>query len=411
MVPAPGFRVDGLAHRPEQAQRRPVGPGHEIIALAHQRADSGRRGVEDVDAVLLYHLPEAADIGEIGHALEHQRGRPVHQRAVDDVGVPGDPAYVGGAPEHLARAIIKNKVMRCGRVDPVTAGGVEHALGFAGRAGGVEDEKRIFGVHRLGRAGIGLAVDQLVVPGIPRVPVHRPAGTPHHQRGDIAPGNLDGAVGVGLERDRLAPAQAFIGGDQKITLAPDNALAQRLGREPAEDDRVHRPDPRAGKHGIGRLGDHGHIEGHPVTLVHAHLAQAVGQPVHVPGQRAVGDFSGFVRVIALEDDGNIIGALGQVPVDGVDAQVQRTVFEPADLHVGAAARAVVHVPDLGEGRHPVQALGLLGPEGLVVIQRSAVERGVLISGCVGLGHGGRIALRDGVKGLGLHATRLSGCGS
>ena len=82
---------------------------------------------------------------------------------------------------------------------------------------------------------------------------------------------------------------------------------------------MHCADPSAGQHGKGRLRDHGHIEGHPVTLLHPHLAQAIGQPVDAGGQRAVGDFGGFVRVVALEDNGNIIGALGQVPVDSVDA--------------------------------------------------------------------------------------------
>ena len=33
---------------------------HRRLALAHQRADRGRRGVEDVDPVALDHVPEAA---------------------------------------------------------------------------------------------------------------------------------------------------------------------------------------------------------------------------------------------------------------------------------------------------------------------------------------------------------------
>ena len=229
VVPAPGLGVDRLTHRPEQAQRRPVGPGHKVIALTHQRPDRGRRGVEDVDAMLFDHLPEAADIREIGHALEHQRGRPVHQRAVDDVGVPGNPAHVGGAPEHLTRAVVEDKVMRRSGIDPVAACGVQHALRFAGRPGGVEDEQRVFGVHRLGFAGLGLFCNQLVVPGIARVPVHGPAGAPDHQRRDTAPGNLDCAIGVGLERDCLAPAQPLVSRNQEVTLAANDALSQRLG--------------------------------------------------------------------------------------------------------------------------------------------------------------------------------------
>jgi hypothetical protein len=41
-------------------------------------------------------------VGVVRHAREHQRRRGVRRRAIDDVGVPGYPADVGGAPEDLA---------------------------------------------------------------------------------------------------------------------------------------------------------------------------------------------------------------------------------------------------------------------------------------------------------------------
>src|SRR3546814_11675187 len=65
----------------EQAQRRQVVARHIIVALAHQRADRGRRGVEDVDLVLVDDLPEAVVVGMVGHALEHQARRAILKRS------------------------------------------------------------------------------------------------------------------------------------------------------------------------------------------------------------------------------------------------------------------------------------------------------------------------------------------
>ena len=59
VVPLPGFRIDRLADRAEHAQRLARGLRHMRVAGAHQRADRGRRGVEDVDLVLVDDLPEA----------------------------------------------------------------------------------------------------------------------------------------------------------------------------------------------------------------------------------------------------------------------------------------------------------------------------------------------------------------
>ena len=76
-IPEPGLRIDRLADRAEQADRGPVVLLHRAFALAHQGADRGGGGVEDVDLEPLDHLPEAREIGVVRHALEHQRRRAV----------------------------------------------------------------------------------------------------------------------------------------------------------------------------------------------------------------------------------------------------------------------------------------------------------------------------------------------
>ena len=113
-------------------------------------ADRGRRRVEDGDLVLLDDLPEAGRAGIGRDALEHHRGGAVGQRAVDDVAVAGDPADVGGAPVDVAVVVVEDVLVGHRGVDEVAAGRVHDALGLAGGAGGVEDEQRVLGVHRLG---------------------------------------------------------------------------------------------------------------------------------------------------------------------------------------------------------------------------------------------------------------------
>ena len=152
VVPLPRFRIDRLADGAEQAQRFARGLLHRAVAALHQRADRGRRGVDDVDLVLVAHFPEARGGRIVRHALEHQRDGAVGERAIDDVAVAGDPADVGGAPVDVAVVIVEHVLMRDRRVDQIAAGGVQHALRLAGRARGVEDEQRILGAHLLARA-------------------------------------------------------------------------------------------------------------------------------------------------------------------------------------------------------------------------------------------------------------------
>ena len=164
VIPAPGLGVDRLAHRAEQTQRGARRGLHRRIALAHQGAQGRGGGVEDLDLVLVHHLPEAAGVGIVGHALEHQGRRRIRERPINHIGVARDPADVGGAPEDLAGAIVEDDLVRPGGPEQIAARGVQHALGLTRRAGGVEDEQRILGVHRLGRAvSVGLGGLQPIV--------------------------------------------------------------------------------------------------------------------------------------------------------------------------------------------------------------------------------------------------------
>src|SRR3990167_5496069 len=108
MIPQPRLRIDLLADRAEDAKRLAPGFLDRPVALAHQGANRRRRGIENVDRVLVAHLPEAGGVGIGGDALEHQGYGAVGQRPVDDVTVSGPPADVGGAPEYFAVLVVEH---------------------------------------------------------------------------------------------------------------------------------------------------------------------------------------------------------------------------------------------------------------------------------------------------------------
>ena len=177
--------------------------------MCHQCTHGGRGGIENVDLVLVDDLADTP-VGRIaGHTLEHQRGRAIGQRAVDDVAVARHPADIRRAPVDIAIVIIEHVAMGHRGIEQITARGVLQALGRAGGTGGVEDEQRVFGAHRLGRAVTGLTVHQLMEPGIAAAPVHLTAGTPHHQHvvDTVGAITLQRLIDVLLERHALATPQ------------------------------------------------------------------------------------------------------------------------------------------------------------------------------------------------------------
>ena len=60
VVPLPGFRIDRLADGAQEPQRGAARALDVVVAGAHQRADRGRRGVEDVDAPTCRRPPRSA---------------------------------------------------------------------------------------------------------------------------------------------------------------------------------------------------------------------------------------------------------------------------------------------------------------------------------------------------------------
>ena len=135
-------------------------------------------------------------------------------------------------------------------------------------------------------------------------------------------------VGMVLEPDLLAAPVAAVGGDQDLGAAVVDPPRQRLGREPAEDDRVGRPDPGAGEHRDRQLRDHRHVDRDPVAGLDAQLLERVGRLADLALEVAEGQRPGVARLADPVVGDLVAEAALDVAVDAVVADVQLAAGEP-----------------------------------------------------------------------------------
>ena len=268
--------------------------------------------------------------GVSGRALVHHRRRAVGERPVDDVGVAGDPADVGGGPEHVVVLEVEDRPVGVRRTDQVAAGRVQDALGLAGRAGGVHDVERVLGVERLGRVLARGAVDDVVPPDVAALgPRDVLPGAAYDEHVAHVGALLERLVDGRLQRRRRAAAVATVGGDHDARVAVLDPVAQGRRGEAAEDDGVRCADARARQHRDHGLGDHRHVDRDPVAGLHAQVDQRVGGLADHVLELGVGDVAGVVLGLADPVVGDPVAVAGlDVPVDAVVRRVELAADEP-----------------------------------------------------------------------------------
>ena len=144
---------------------------------------------------------------------------------------------------------------------------------------------------------------------------------------------LEGDVDVGFQRHLPAASQTLVRRDDDLGLGVDNATRQSVRGEAAEHNRMNRADAGASEHRVGRLGNHGQIDGDAVALLDAVALQNVGEMSDMVGKLGIGDVLRFRRIVALPDDRGLFGALGQMAVDAIVRDVGHSVLEPFDRDV------------------------------------------------------------------------------
>ena len=271
--PRDRVRVGALARQEQSAQRRDVVVFDELglrVLLAHG-AQAGRRGEERGDLIVLDHPPISAGVRRPDRfALVKDAGAALQQRPIDDVGMADDPADVGAGPKGLAGLDIVDRRHRPFQRHQVSADVAHHALRRSGRPGSVENVERI----GRGKVGAGRSLARRLGGVDKRGPVA--VSSLVHVRLDLraliedagrrlVPGERDREIEQRLVFDDPARLDAAARGQNDLRLGVVDAGRELLGGEAAEHHRMHGADARAGEHGDDRLGNHRHVDQHPVA--------------------------------------------------------------------------------------------------------------------------------------------------
>ena len=310
-------------------------------------------------------------------ALEHHRGVAVDQRRVADVAVADDPAHVRGGPEHVARIEVVDVLHAPVQGHQMPGSRAHHALGCAGRAGGVEDVGGVIALHRhalCGRSSLLEGVPFMVAPLDQRRGLL--LALQDHAEFRLVRGEIDGPVEQGLVGEHPPGLEAAGGGDHRLGAGVVDAHGKLVGGESAEHHRVDRPEPGAGEHRGERLGHHRHVDDHPVALLNAAIAQRARKPGDALEQFGIGDLALRIGDGAVMDDRDLIAAPGlDMPVEGVPACVDLAVAEPLIEGGVAVEEGLARLLD------PVNGLGRLHPEPFRILLPALIDLPVPHGAC------------------------------
>ncbi len=199
--------------------------------------------------------------------------------------------------------------------------------------------------------------------------MHVTARAADHQAGVNARTLPQGLIGVFLQRMRASPSNAFVGGDDHPAVGVEDPVAQRIRGKTAEHHRMHGTDASASQHGVGGLGDHGHVDTHPISLFDPPLPQYVGETTNLIVELAVTDVLMVVGLVPFPDQGRGIPPFCQVTIDTVHRHIEPTAAEPA-----CPALVEIRFADLVPGAIPGQeAFRLLGPECFRLLQGAPIH--------------------------------------
>jgi hypothetical protein len=130
---------------------------------------------------------------------------------------------------------------------------------------------------------------------------------------------------------------------------------------------VRRPDPGAGEHRDGELGDHGQEDAYRVALLHAQALEHVGELLDLGEEFGVGKGPGDAGLVTLPDQGCLLAlALLYLVVEAVVGDVGLTSYEPLGVRR-------VPLEDLIPLLEPVQITGALRPETLEILTGLLVD--------------------------------------
>ena len=251
---------------------------------------------------------------------------------------------------------------------------MDDALGFAGRAGGVENVERVFTIHRFG-SGCGAMGGQQFVK------VHfmwaQLGLGPTLEPDDMAQAQIfHGLIDNAAQINALATPVANIAGNHHLRAGIQNAIPQRPNPHPGIDHRVDGTNARTGQHRNHAFQRQRHVDDDPVALVHAQRFQTGGKAGDQLAQFIVGNFA-FAAVFP-DPDQRQLGAVGAISV--AIQRVEGDVCLPADK---PAMVGVLPLHHLLPGLRPGETLRPFAPKTSGVSNAARIFSGKIAQ--VGLG--------------------------
>ncbi len=195
------------------------------------------------------------------------------------------------------------------------------------------------------------------------------------------PGGLfERLVRLDLVVDEVTGSIVAVHGDQDPATRVGDPRTARVAAETAEYLRMNHAQPRAGQHGDRQVGDHRHVQSHPVaSLEPGEVTEHGGELVDPSEQLTVADVLVGVRFQLRDpDNGGLVGIGLGVPVDAIVGSVQLAADEP--VPEGGRGGVQRGVPALVPG----QQVGILREAlGELVLGELFEDRRI---GAVGLSH-------------------------
>ena len=331
-------------------------------APPHERADRRRRGIQNIDAVSLDQRPEPILLRPVRSALVHQDRRAGGERPVDDVAVARDPSDIGGTPVDVLVAKVEHQPGRRIRADQIAPRRVDDSFGFAGGSRGVKDVEHVLGIHRLRIACQRRVLHQAVIPVVAAlldVNGHG-AGTALNDYHILDRGRLgDRFVGDLLQRHDLPAPVSAVGGDEQPRLLVVDAIAERLGAEPAEHHAVDRPDTGACQHRDRELGQERHVDRDAVAFDDPERFQHVRKHRDLTIQIEVSERACVAGLAFPDERGLVAPRSSDMTIETIHAGVQPAANEPLRMR-----RLPLEHPI--PGARPLELAGDAGPEGFRV---------------------------------------------
>ena len=205
---------------------------------------------------------------------------------------------------------------------------MEDALGLAGRAGGIQDEKRIFRVQGRRFVLLCAAVEHGLIIFLTSGDFEAVALADMHDDMLDTAHAFHGLVRHGLQVDALAAPLRGGGRKDDFCLGILDAHAEGIGGETGEDNAVNRTDAGAGQNRDDLLDGERHVKGHAIPFLEAEAFEGIGHFLHAAQQFCVADPRFIAVFIIIDISGLFSFAIADVPVKAVVRNVQFGTGEP-----------------------------------------------------------------------------------